>query len=185
MKKKNMLTNFKIMFNNMRGYKMKKETLTHIINEERPVVLGIAETNLEKEEVIEKIEGYVVKRKDRKKKGGGVMLIYREALENMVIEDEEDLGEDEILWMTIKNQNIKIKIGVVYMPQENAKAAELKRLYNRVGKGVEKATMEQARVILMGDFNAKIGDGGEDEASKGGEMLMEMARKQDLYSQHR
>ena len=48
MKKKNMLTNFKIMFNNMRGYKMKKETLTHIINEERPVVLGIAETNLER-----------------------------------------------------------------------------------------------------------------------------------------
>ena len=68
---------------------------------------------------------------------------------------------------------------MVYIPQESAKAAELKRLYNR--KGVEKATMEQARVILMGDFNAKIGDGGEDEASKGGEMLMEMARKQDLY----
>ena len=143
----------------MRGYKMKKETLIQIIHEEKPVVMGIAETNLEKDEIIDKIEGYVVKRKERKQKGGGVMLIYRETLENMVME-EEDMVEDEILWMTVNNNNIKIKIGVVYMPQENkTHVPELKRLYNQIGKEVEKATMDNARIVLMGDFNnAKIGD---------------------------
>ena len=91
MKNKNMISNFKVMFNNMRGYKMKKETLRHIIQEEKPVVIGIAETNLEEDEIIEEIEGYKIKRKDRRQKGGGVMMIYREALESMVV-DEEELG---------------------------------------------------------------------------------------------
>ncbi len=182
MKNKNMISNFKVMFNNMRGYKMKKETLRHIIQEEKPVVIGIAETNLEEDEIIEEIEGYKIKRKDRRQKGGGVMMIYREALESMVVEEEE-LGGDEALWMTVKNQNIKIRIGVVYMPQENkTSATELKRIYKQIGKEVEKATMENASVILMGDFNAKIGDEDNEEgASKGGKILMEMVQKQDLY----
>ena len=180
MKNKNMISKFKVMFNNMRGYKLKKDTLMQIIQEEKTVVMGIAETNLENGEIIEKIEGYEVKRKDRKRKGGGVMLIYRKALENMVME-EEDLGDDEILWITIRNKNITIKVGVVYMPQENkTTVAELQRLYKKIGKEVEKATMENARVVLMGDFNAKIGDGELEMASKGGKVLKEMAEKQDM-----
>ena len=148
MKNKNMISKFRVMFNNMRGYKKKRETLAQIIQEKKPVVMGIAETNLERDEVIEQIEGYVVKRKDRKQQGGGVMLIYRKDLESMVME-EEDLVEDEILWMSIQNKNIKIKVGVVYMPQENkTRVAELQRLYNQIGKEVEKANMENAQVVL-------------------------------------
>ena len=181
MKKKNMMAKFKVMFNNIRGYKSKKDTLAQLIFEHKPAVVGIAETNLDKDEKIDEIDGYLIRRKDRPTPGGGVMLIYRKELEHMVME-EEDTCDGECLWLTMRNQNIRMKIGVVYMPQESRTKKELKHLYTEIGKQIENATMNNAHVILMGDFNAKLADEGEEiKTSKAGKMMEELANEQDMY----
>ena len=71
----NALKNFKVMFNNIRGAKSKKMSLQKIMNEEKPIIMGIAESHLNEGEAFE-IEGYECERCDRETKGGGVMVMY-------------------------------------------------------------------------------------------------------------
>ena len=76
---KNALKRCKIMCCNIRGYKTKVTSIKEIIEEQKPVIIGLVETKLREQDQIE-IEGYEIKRKERAGEGGGVLIAYRKSL---------------------------------------------------------------------------------------------------------
>ena len=75
-----------------------------------------------------KIEGYSEPyRNDRNRDGGGIMIAVRQELKNITVEVKRTKEKIESLWVVINNTRIKMRIGVVYFPQE--KDQELKEIY--------------------------------------------------------
>ena len=173
----------KILYNNINGIKSKKMSLKRIIEKEKPTVIGIAETKLKENEVVE-IEGYEIKRIDRKSEGGGVLLAYKKCLKNITVVVREEQKEEEMLWIKINNTKIKLRIGIVYMPQEkDTKLEVIKGIYKKIEEEVQRAAENKECVIVMGDFNCKVGEaiqGNTQELSKGGRVLLSMCKKLGL-----
>ena len=71
-----------------------------------------------------------------------------------------------------------MKVGVIYAPQEGVtQNKELKKLYTSITEEIIKAKEEHQQSIIIGDFNAKIGDrikGNTSTVTKGGRQLMKM-----------
>ncbi len=181
--KRNTLKSLKVMYNNINGIKSKIQSLERIIEEEKPAIIGITESKLDEHESL-KLEGYEVKRVDRKSGAGGVMIAYKKCLKNMVVVVREEKEMEEMLWIKIDNKKVKLRIGIVYMPQEkDVKVAEIKAIYKKIEEEIEKAKVNKEKVILMGDLNCKIGKvvaRNNEEVSKGGKILIAMCEKLDL-----
>ena len=95
------------------------------------------------------------------------------------------IAEDcEMLWMKLDNGKIAIRIGVVYMPQENkTKLDVIKNIYKKIEEEIERAIRNGERVVLMGDLNCKVGketEGNTDEVSKGGKIPIKLKNKMGL-----
>ena len=178
------MKNFKVMFDNIRGIKSKKYSLQKILNDEKPMVMCIAESHLKDGENFE-IEGYKVERCDRKSSaGGGVMVIYDKQIQHMVTVVSEEDCEFEAMWMKVDNGRIAIKLGVIYMPQEDKTTVKkLQQIYKKIEKEIKKSVEENEHIVLMGDFNCRIGinEGRNNgEVTKGGKLLLGMAKKNGL-----
>ena len=72
MTRKNACNKFKVLMNNIRGFKSKAASLRRIISEENPVIVAITETKLSEEEDLS-IPNYIIARVDRTEDGGGVL----------------------------------------------------------------------------------------------------------------
>ena len=76
------------------------------------------------------------------------------------------------MWVQIDNQKISINIGVIYAPQENVTPVrELEKLYESLTKEIQEAREHKQQVIVLGDFNAKVGaaiQGNKETITKGG-----------------
>ena len=174
---RNKLSQFNVLYNNLRGYKSKVQSIRRIIEEKDPTILALAETKLcEGEDV--KIEGYEIERVDRKEDGGGVLIAYKTCIKNIMSIVKEERENCEILWMKVDNGKTKIKIAVVYMPQENEiKIADLKKIYKQIEEEIMTAQEKKESVLIMGDFNCKVGkeiEGNTEEITKGGKLLLEL-----------
>ena len=108
---------FKVMQNNVRGFKSKEVMIRRIVMEENPVIVALSETKLTKDDPEIKIPGYLSPRVDRDEEGGGVMMMYKESLDHIMVEVARyKLHQAEMLWHRLDNGKIQMKIGVVYMP---------------------------------------------------------------------
>ena len=89
------------------------------------------------------------------------------------------------MWMVIDNGKVKIRLGTVYAPQESrTKKAEYKKLYQRIEEQLELAREKGQKVMVIGDFNGKIGDwitGNKPEVSKSGKLLQKLI---NLFNQN-
>lgn len=98
------------------------------------------------------------------------------------MEKWRDVGES--LWIVIDNGKVKIRVGVVYAPQEcRTKAENLKTFYGHICEQVQQARERNQRVLILGDFNGKIGKevkGNKPEITKGGTLLLKMAKQERL-----
>ena len=75
----------------------------------------------------------------------------------MQVKQKTEVGQT--LWILLNNQKKKIKVGVIYAPQEGVTAnKELKKLYTSITEEIIKAKEENQQSIIIGVFNAKIGD---------------------------
>ena len=87
-------------------------------------------------------------------------------------------GNWQKLWILLDNNRSKIRIGVIYAPQENVTSKnELKVMCNNISKQISIAQEERQHVLILGDFNAKVGTYIEDNkpiVTKGGRQLMKM-----------
>ena len=85
--------------------------------------------------------------------------------------------------MKLDNGVVKLRIGAVYMPQESRTLLkDIKEIYKAIDEEVKKAEKGE-KILLMGDFNCKIGSaipGNATEISKGGRELLNLANKNNL-----
>lgn len=121
--------------------------------------MAITETKLTADRYI-KIEGYRwIGRPRRNKQGGGIGLLIKDSLANQTtihVVGEEEL---EILWIKIKRkQQQPVMIGLYYGKQESRTTkTEAEYEVNEIKTQIENIQTETDEIILIGDFNAKIG----------------------------
>ena len=182
--RRNALARFKILLNNIRGYKTKEAMLKRIVAEEEPVIMAVVETKLNDDDVVE-IPGYLVKRVNRDEDGGGVLMMYRKCLKKiLVVTAEIKIHNAEMLWSKLDNCGVKTKIGVIYMPQESRTTVpQLKEVYQEIEKEVADAQQSGESIIIMGDMNCKVGDaikGNIEVVTTGGRLLTKLLKKYKL-----
>ena len=103
---------------NIRGIKSKIDSLKDKIDEVGPDVVCITETHLIDDDKIE-LEGYKIFRNNRDNFGGGILVAVRTKLKNICTVVEKGLNVGETLWIVIDNGRIKVRMGVIYVVQNN------------------------------------------------------------------
>lgn len=174
------LENMTLYFVNIRGMKSKLESLSQILEELKPDVVGLVETHLSGEDRIN-IDGYEVVRKDRKRDGGGILIAVKSKYKNVMLEVINKDDVEESLWIVL-GQKTRYKIGVVYAAKgDKEKKKEIKDMYKLINEEIKQGQMKKQKMVIMGDFNCKVGIGGKDQhISKGGKILCEMMEENDL-----
>ena len=131
-----------------------------------------------------KIPGYDNFYNSNKSGKGGIIIAVQNALEEVTIETDKTLEEYQTLWIKIDNGRNKINVGCVYAPQESkTKVAVFNQMYNHIKTKITTAKQDNERIMITGDFNAKIGDtikGNKKEVTKSGKLLLKMVLEQDL-----
>ena len=172
----------KIYYVNIRGIKSKLESLRNIVEEEKPDIIGIAETMLDKTEDIT-IQGYKMIRNDRDKEGGGVLLAVKEEYRHVTMEVNRNSIVEESIWISMGTKQ-KYRIGLIYAPQETTtQKVKLEGMYKRIKKEIRIAKQKQENIFIMEDFNCKVGKlvkGNKEKVTKGGKFLIEMMEKEDI-----
>ena len=131
-KTKNTLKDFKIFYQTARGLKPKTDALDEVIDDYKPNLICLVETHLAKEEQIG-IPGYRIYRNDGTKNSKGILIAVRNNIKNMSVEVSRYDEVGQTLWILLNNQKRKIRIGVIYGPQENVtQNNELKLLYKTI-----------------------------------------------------
>ena len=172
------------MYVNIRGLKSKYESFLTKVQEVEPTIICITETHLiEKEEF--KIEGYADPwRSDKDNLAGGLMIVVKKGLENVCIKVEDKKEVGECMWMTIDNNKVKIRLGLIYAPQESrTNKKKLKPMYEAIEEQILYAKEKQQNLLILGDFNCKIGDiikGNRKDVTQGGKMLLKMTDVHNL-----
>ena len=70
------------------------------------------------------MDGYTIYRNYKNGDGGGVLIPIKDELKGIMVE--------ESIWLSLNNKKTKIRIGIVYNPQENKTTKEeLKEVYGR------------------------------------------------------
>ncbi len=153
------------------------------VDEVKPTMICITESHLHEKQMFE-MEGYKVYRNDRDNKGGGVMICIKKELENIctVVEKSKDVGE--MMWMVMDNSRIKIRVGVVYAPQESRTHKDkLKVMYEKIDEQILLAKEKGQKLLIVGDFNCKVGEiiaGNKPEVSTGGKLLLKRVERNKL-----
>ena len=116
----------------------------------------------EKEETRIDVEGYKWFGKPRIKQhsprgDGGVGFLVRECLVNEV-EFINTVEYEESVWMKIRSERGReaLYIGCVYMPTDSTSISVMDSCYERLKEDVL-SFREKGKVVLLGDFNARVG----------------------------
>ena len=176
--------NFKLYYQNVRGIKSKIDSLIELVDDFDPTIICLVETHLLKEEEI-KIEGYsTIFRNDNTVNSGGILIAVKDNIKTVTLEVEQEQEVGQSIWVVINNNKSIIRIGTIYGPQENkTKNSDLKIMYKNIAKQIHKAKENQEQVLLLGDFNAKVGKEIEDNketVTKGGRQLPQLLRSNNL-----
>ena len=177
---KNTLKSCTFYYLNIRGLKSKIESLKEIIIEEKPEVIGLVETMLDgKDKVVR--EGYTIYRNDRNGDGRGVLIAIKDVLNGIMVEESNSKRKEESIRLSLTNNKTKIRICIVYNPQENKTTKdELEEVYGKIESEIKNARKMEQHIIVMGDMNCKIGDlidGNKEEISKGGKIMIKVIKK--------
>ena len=143
----------------------------------------MVETYLSKEEQIQ-IPGYKFFRNNGTNNSRGILIGIKEKLKAIVVEanSEEEIGQT--LSVLLNNQKTQVRMGVIYGPKENLTPnSELKKLYKSISDQVDIGKENSQQIIILGDFNAKIGSyikNNKETITKGGRHLKRLVEKQNL-----
>ena len=81
--------------------------------------------------------GYTIYRNDRNGDGGGVLIAIKDVLKGIMVEESNSKRKEESIWLSLTNNKTKIRIGIVYNPQENETTKdELEEVYGRIGSEI-------------------------------------------------
>ena len=176
-------SNFIGYYNNIRGMKSKIDSLAEIVTELEPTIICLVETHMSEREMIE-ISGYEVYRSDNSTQAGGILIGVLKKVANVTTQIKERNDVGQALWVLLDNTKIKLRIGVIYAPQENKTSAnDLKNIYKEIEEQADEARKNKEMLLIVGDFNCKIGRvvrGNDDKVTKGGRMLLKTILKKSL-----
>ena len=103
----------------MRGLKSTLGSLQEMIDDYQPALVCIVETHMQKEEEIQ-MPGYsLVYHNDRSAYSGGILIGVRDNIKDISLELTQENKVGQSLWILLTNTKTKIRIGVIYRPQEN------------------------------------------------------------------
>ena len=176
---------FKIICQNIRGMKSKLDSLTELVEDQKPTIACLVETYLEKEEEEVAIPGYeTIYRNYETTNSEGILVAVKDNIKTVTMQTHKQEQVGEGLWILIDNKKTKLKLGVIYAPQENTRPnRELKKMYEEIKDQIEQTTQQCQNFIILGDFNAKIGTttkGNKETVTKGGRQIIELVDKQDM-----
>ena len=118
----------------------------------------MVETHITKEEQIQ-IPEYETFRNEGTINSRGILIATKEKLKTTVLEvnREDEIGQT--LWVLLNNQKTQVRMRVIYGPQENVTPnSEFKKLYESISDQVDIGKENNQQIIILGDFNAKIGN---------------------------
>ena len=125
------------------------DELRRMADDTQPDIIGITETwtkpNMGDAEF--GLAGYKMFRKDRLvKRGGGVMLYFKEHIQAYEIQIEAEAGFSEAIWCNLESHGSKIIVGVVYRCPSISKDEDtsLHKVITHASRG---------ECLIMGDFN--------------------------------
>ena len=88
------------------------------------------------------------------------------------------------LWILLTNTKKKNRIGVIYTPQEKVTpTSELKLMYEDIREQTKIGKEEKQKILIIGDFNAKIGEateGNKTQVTKEGRQLLKLVNKENM-----
>ena len=88
----------------------------------------------------------------------GIMQVVKENIRKVTLEVAQEKETEKSLWKLVDNNRSNIIIGVIYVLQENIISSnELKIMYNNISKQILIAQEKRQQVLILGDFNAKVG----------------------------
>ena len=121
-------------------------------NRSRALVLGLSETWLDSSLLDAELEvpGFSLYRKDRNRRGGGVMVYVSNDVKAVRRGDVEEVGI-EALWIEVKTSKMRMLVCNVYRPPD-AKAEWI----DEVAGMIEHAVQEGKTVVVLGDFNCDM-----------------------------
>ena len=141
-------------------------------------MIALAETLIEDDEEV-KIEGYKIS-KPAEKGSRGIMIAVAKDLEKITSIVMEDNTSGEQIWIKVCNGKVNLRIGLIYAPQENKiKVMELRKMYRMIQEQVNKGKLKNEKIMVVGDFNCKIGkevEGNKEKVTKGGRILMKLIK---------
>ena len=133
---------------NARSIINKKTELNIMVDDIKPHIIGITESwaNNDITNAELGLEGYVMFRKDRIGRRGGVLLYIKDTIPAYEVQLQEEADCNEAIWCNLVTGHTAVIIGVVYRcpnitKQNNEK---IHNAINEVSKG---------DCIIMGDFN--------------------------------
>ena len=184
-KRKKMLRDIRIYYDNVRGLKSKTDSLEIIFEELQPSIICLVETHLEEGDNVYFEDYEVIIRNDSSNASGGILIAVKEDLQMQIVEVVSERWNEVMSWCIIHIGSEKIRLGVVYFPQENStKVNELKLLYKVIEEQIQVSSKENSHLLLLGDFNCKIGNSiikkNTPTISKGGRLLIKMVNKYSL-----
>ena len=90
-----------------------------MIDDYQPALVCIVETHMQKEEEIQ-MPGYnLVYCNDRSANSGGILIGVRDNVKNSSLELTQENKVGQSLWILLTDTKKKIRVGVIYAPQEN------------------------------------------------------------------
>ena len=182
-KKKRDWTSIKLVTWNVNGLKNKIEELRRVAISKKWDIIMVEETYVKENDKI-KMEGFVWFSGGGVKGKGGVGMFVAEYIAQYVGIMKED--RTDMLWVKVEVEGRKKRmIGVVYGPDDKKPKVVKEEFFEELSNRVSEFKNGGWDVVVMGDFNARVGRGGnkdgvigmygEEQENCSGKLLIEIA----------
>lgn len=146
--------NLRIYYNNINGLLTKQDSLCHILQMRQPDLVTLCETKLHKNSTFN-ITGYEVIKSSLKAGKEGIIVAAKLGTFNTIQwifeSDRRNIATAEITY-----PEDTLRVIVVHGPQEDALQEEREDFFNDLKAEVERCVSSSSRLLLTGDFNARI-----------------------------
>ena len=144
----------KFLYANVRGFRSKSDSINQIIEEHDVDVILLTETRVYTESAIDILGFQSFSAVRDKKSGGGLYLCIRCWLYESVMIDSGNKAS--FVTVCLNGKDCSVRLILVYGPQEND-SQDKDSFCRDISVQVEMAYLNSDSVIMVGDFNAKLG----------------------------
>ena len=140
------------MYSNIRGYRSKRNSLIQILEEVKPDIVLLIETNL-KGNTTTNVPGYKAVCRNRKNfDGGGLAILVNNSIkQNIFIHKIED-NNMKYIWIRLGQDTAQ---PIYYGKQENENKEVINDEIFNLSTEIKRAKINTDKILVIGDLNAK------------------------------